>query len=217
MNRELLAVAVFAVTSIGVACADGTNNLGGKLELVAKEWVRVSPISAEEKTGYRCCPACDTKKRGEVSGGGRKPYRQKGTGRARQGSTRSPQFRGGGVVFGPHPRSYAQRLPRQMRRLALCGALTSKLDDDAIRVVEGFGLEGPRTRDLVSVLEALGRAEGKVLIVAPGTDETLILSARNLPGVEVIRADSLNVVSVLDADTVLIEQPALTTMQEVYA
>ena len=159
----------------------------------------------------------DTKKRGEVSGGGRKPYRQKGTGRARQGSTRSPQFRGGGVVFGPHPRSYAQRLPRQMRRLALCGALTSKLDDDAIRVVEGFGLEGPRTRDLVSVLEALGRAEGKVLIVAPGTDETLILSARNLPGVEVIRADSLNVVSVLDADTVLIEQPALTTMQEVYA
>jgi len=159
----------------------------------------------------------DTKKRGEVSGGGRKPYRQKGTGRARQGSTRSPQFRGGGVVFGPHPRSYAQRLPRQMRRLALCGALTSKLDDDAIRVVEGFGLQGPMTRDLVSVLEALGRAEGKVLIVAPGTDEALILSARNLPGVEVIRADSLNVVSVLDADTVLIEQPALTTMQEVYA
>jgi len=159
----------------------------------------------------------DTKKRGEVSGGGRKPYRQKGTGRARQGSTRSPQFRGGGVVFGPHPRSYAQRLPRQMRRLALCGALTSKLDDDAIRVVDGFGLEGPRTHDLVSVLEALGRAEGKVLIVAPGTDEALILSARNLPGVEVIRADSLNVVSVLDADTVLIEQPALTTMQEVYA
>jgi large subunit ribosomal protein L4 len=159
----------------------------------------------------------DTKKRGEVSGGGRKPYRQKGTGRARQGSTRSPQFRGGGVVFGPHPRSYAQRLPRQMRRLALCGALTSKLDDDAIRVVEGFGLEEPRTRDLVSVLEALGRAGGKVLIVAPGTDEALILSARNLPGVEVIRADSLNVVSVLDAAMVLIEQPALTTMQEVYA
>jgi len=159
----------------------------------------------------------DTKKRGEVSGGGKKPYRQKGTGRARQGSRRAPHFAGGGVVFGPHPRSYAQRLPRQMRRLALCGALTAKLDDDAIRVVDGFGLEEPKTRTLVGVLEALGRADGKVLIVAPATDETLVLSARNLPGVEVIRADSLNVVSLLDADTVVIEQPAIDRMTEVYA
>ena len=159
----------------------------------------------------------NTKRRGEVAGGGKKPYRQKGTGRARQGSIRSPQFTGGGVVFGPHPRSYAQRLPRQMKRLALCGALTSKLDDDAIRVVNGFGLETPRTRDLVDILGALGRADGRVLIVAPGTDETLLLSARNLPGVEVIRADSLNVVAVLNADTVLIEEPALSKMEEVYA
>ena len=159
----------------------------------------------------------NTKRRGEVAGGGKKPYRQKGTGRARQGSTRSPQFTGGGVVFGPHPRSYVQRLPRQMKRLALCGALTSKLEDDAIRVVNGFGLETPRTRDLVDILGALGRADGRVLIVAPGTDETLILSARNLPGVEVIRADSLNVVAVLNADTVLIEEPALSKMEEVYA
>jgi large subunit ribosomal protein L4 len=159
----------------------------------------------------------NTKRRGEVAGGGKKPYRQKGTGRARQGSTRSPQFAGGGVVFGPHPRSYVQRLPRQMKRLALCGALTSKLEDDAIRVVNGFGLETPRTRDLLGVLDALGRADGRVLIVAPGTDETLILSARNLPRVEVIRADSLNVVAVLNADTVLIEEPALSKMEEVYA
>jgi large subunit ribosomal protein L4 len=159
----------------------------------------------------------DTKKRGEVSGGGKKPYRQKGTGRARQGSIRSPHYRGGGVVFGPHPRSYVQRLPRQMRRLALVGALTSKLDDDAIRIIDAFGLEGPKTRDLVGVIEALGRSGGRVLIVAPGTDETLILSARNLPRVEIIRADSLNVVALLNADTVLIEQPALSTMEEVYA
>jgi large subunit ribosomal protein L4 len=159
----------------------------------------------------------DTKRRGEVSGGGKKPYRQKGTGRARQGSIRSPQFEGGGVVFGPHPRSYAQRLPRQMKRLALCGALTSKLDDDAVRVIDQFGLEGPKTRDMVAIIEALGRSNGRVLIVAPGTDETLILSARNLPRVEVIRADSLNVVAVLNADTVLIEQSALTRMEEVYA
>ena len=159
----------------------------------------------------------DTKKRGEVAGGGKKPYRQKGTGRARQGSIRAPHYAGGGVVFGPHPRSYAQRLPRQMKRLALCGALTAKLGDDAIRVVDGLGLEAPRTRDLVEVLANLGRSDGRVLIVAPGTDEMLILSARNLPGVEVIRADSLNVVALLNADTVLIEQPALSKMEEVYA
>ena len=159
----------------------------------------------------------DTKRRGEVSGGGRKPYRQKGTGRARQGSTRSPHYRGGGVVFGPHPRSYEQRLPRQMKRLALCGALTSKLDDGAVRVIDAFGLEEPKTREVVAIIEALGRSGGRVLIVAPSTDETLILSARNLPRVEVIRADSLNVVAVLNADTVLIEQSALNRMEEVYA
>ncbi len=159
----------------------------------------------------------DTKKRGEVSGGGKKPYRQKGTGRARQGSRRAPHYVGGGVVFGPHPRSYAQRLPRQMKRLALCGALTAKLDDDAIRVIDGFGIEEPKTRELVGIIEALGRDEGRVLIVAPDTDATLILSARNLPKVEVIRADSLNVVSLINADTILIEQPALSRMEEVYA
>ena len=159
----------------------------------------------------------NTKRRGEVAGGGKKPYRQKGTGRARQGSIRSPQYTGGGVVFGPHPRSYVQRLPRQMKRLALCGALTAKLDDGAIRVVDAFGMEGPKTRNVIDILAALGRSEGRVLIVAPGTDETLILSARNLPGVEVIRADSLNVVALLNADTVLIEQPALIKMEEVYA
>jgi large subunit ribosomal protein L4 len=104
-----------------------------------------------------------------------------------------------------------------MRRLALVGALTAKLDDGAIRIIDDFAFEGPKTRDLVGVLDALGRSEGRVLIVAPDTNETLILSARNLPGVEVIRADSLNVVAVLNADTVLIEQPALSTMEEVYA
>jgi large subunit ribosomal protein L4 len=159
----------------------------------------------------------DTKRRGEVAGGGKKPYRQKGTGRARQGSIRSPQFRGGGVVFGPHPRSYVQRLPRQMKRLALVGALTSKLDDEAIRVIDSFGLQGPKTRDIVGIIGALNCPKGRVLIVAPGTDETLVLSARNIPGVEVIRADSLNVVALLNADAVLIEQPALSRMEEVYA
>ena len=158
----------------------------------------------------------DTKTRGEVRGGGRKPYRQKGTGRARQGSIRAPHYRGGGAVFGPHPRSYEQRLPRKMKRLALRGALTAKLGDDAIRILDSFALEAIRTRDLVSVLGALN-ATGRVLVVAPGRDEKLDLSARNLPRVEVILADSLNVVDLLRADVVLIEQPALARMEEVYA
>ena len=158
----------------------------------------------------------DTKTRGEVRGGGKKPYRQKGTGRARQGSRTAPHYRGGGAVFGPHPRSYEQRLPRKMKRLALRGALTAKLGDEAIKVIDAFGLEAIRTRDLAGVLGAL-EARGRVLVVAQGRDEKLELSARNLPTVEVILADSLNVVDLLKADLVLIEQPALARMEEVYA
>jgi large subunit ribosomal protein L4 len=158
----------------------------------------------------------DVKSRGEVRGGGKKPYRQKGTGRARQGTRTAPHYRGGGAVFGPHPRSYEQRLPRKMKRLALRGALTAKLGDEAIKVVDAFGLDAIRTKDLVGVLGAL-EARGRVLVVAPGRDERLELSARNLPTVEVILADSLNVVDLLKADVVLIEQPALARMEEVYA
>jgi large subunit ribosomal protein L4 len=124
---------------------------------------------------------------------------------------------GGGVVFGPHPRSYAQRLPRQMKRLALCGALTAKLADGAIRVVDNLGLKSPKTRDLFGVMDLLGVGDGRVLIVAPATDEVLVLSARNLPDVEVIRADSLNVLALLNADAIVIEQPALSRMEEVYS
>ena len=157
----------------------------------------------------------DTKTRGEVRGGGAKPYKQKGTGRARQGSRSAPHYAGGGVVFGPHPRSYEQRLPKRMKRLALHGALTSKFDDGAIRVVDELGLDAPKTRDLVGYFEAL-KAGGRILVIASG-DHNLELSARNLPGVVVIRADSLNIVDVLNADTVLITQPSLTKMAEVYA
>ena len=158
----------------------------------------------------------DTKTRGEIRGGGKKPYRQKGTGRARQGTRTAPHYRGGGVVFGPHPRSYEQRLPRKMKRLALRGALTAKLGDEAIKVIDTFALEAIKTRDLAAVLGALD-ARGRILVVAPGRDERLELSARNLPTVEIILADSLNVVDLLKADIVLIEQPALARMEEVYA
>ena len=158
----------------------------------------------------------DTKTRGEVRGGGKKPYRQKGTGRARQGTKSAPHYRGGGAVFGPHPRSYEQRLPKKMRRLALRGALTAKLGDEAIRIVDAFALERIKTRDFAGILVALN-ATGRVLIVAPAGDEQLRLSTRNLPTVEVILADSLNVVDLLKADVILIEQPSLARMQEVYA
>ena len=158
----------------------------------------------------------DTKTRGEVRGGGRKPYRQKGTGRARQGSRTAPHYRGGGVVFGPHPRSYVQRLPKKMRTLALRGALTAKLGDEAIRVIDAFDLERIKTKDLVGVLDAL-KANGRILLVSPAVDARLRLSAQNLPRVEVILADSLNVVDLVKADTIVIEQPALARMEEVYA
>ena len=158
----------------------------------------------------------DTKTRGEVRGGGKKPYKQKGTGRARQGTRTAPHYRGGGAVFGPHPRSYEQRLPRKMKRLALRGALTAKLADEAIKVIDTFALESIKTRDLAGILGAL-EARGRILVVAPGRDERLELSARNLPTVEVILADSLNVVDLLKADLVLIVEPALARMEEVYA
>ncbi len=157
----------------------------------------------------------DTKTRGEVRGGGAKPYRQKGTGRARQGSRTAPHYRGGGAVFGPHPRSYEQRLPRKMKRLALRGALTAKFGDEQLKVIDTFGLDAIKTKDLASVLRALD-ATGRVLVVAPDRDQTLELSARNLPKVNVILADSLNVVDLIDADLVLIEQPAVARIESVY-
>ena len=163
----------------------------------------------------------DTKTRGQVRGGGKKPYRQKGTGRARQGSRVAPHYRGGGVVFGPHPRSYDQKLPKKMRRLALRSALSAKFTDDAIKVVQAFGMaDEPKTKAFVGVLEALGAGDGherRVLVVAPTKDEPLLRSAQNLPSVTVILADSLNVVDLLNADAVLIEQPALARIEEVYA
>jgi len=158
----------------------------------------------------------DTKTRGEVRGGGAKPYRQKGTGRARQGSRSAPHYAGGGVVFGPHPRSYEQRLPKRMKRLALHGALTAKYGDGAIRVVDELGLDAPKTQVLLGYLTNL-KASGRILVVATGADANLEISARNLPRVSIIRADSLNIVDVLNADTLLITQPSLEKMAEVYA
>ena len=160
--------------------------------------------------------SADTLTRGEVRGGGRKPWRQKGTGRARQGTRNAPQWAGGGVVFGPHPRSYVQRMPAKMRRSALRGALSAKQADGAVRVVTGFDLDEIKTRAMLERLEAW-KAEGKVLLVLPARDPTVERSARNLREVRVIIADSLNVVDLLEADTVVFTREALDRAQEVYA
>ncbi len=157
-----------------------------------------------------------TKTRADVRGGGRKPYRQKGTGRARQGTRSAPHYKGGGVVFGPSPRKYDKRLPKRMRRIALVGALTSKFDDGVIKVVNDLALDEIKTRQLLGHLSSLSAA-GKILVVEDGKNEALELSARNVPDLVIIRADSLNIVDVLDADVIVITAPSIPTMSEVYA
>ncbi|MGH8733892.1 MAG: 50S ribosomal protein L4, partial [Burkholderiales bacterium] len=154
--------------------------------------------------------------RGQVRGGGMKPWRQKGTGRARQGTRSAPHWKGGGVVFGPHPRGYAQRMPAKMRRAALQGVLSGKADDGALRVVEGFGLETMGTKAFAERLVAW-KTEGKVLVVLPARDPIVERSCRNLREVRVILADSLNVIDLLEADTVVFTRAALDRAQEVYA
>jgi large subunit ribosomal protein L4 len=155
--------------------------------------------------------------RAEVAGGGRKPYKQKGTGRARQGSIRTPLRPGGGVIFGPKPRSYELAMNRKERRLALRTALMSRTGD--IVVVQGFasGLESPKTREITAALQRLGVAPGaKVLLVLDGATETVKLSVRNLATVKLIAADQLNVFDLLNASKLVLSEEALAKIQEVY-
>jgi large subunit ribosomal protein L4 len=156
----------------------------------------------------------DTKNRSEVRGGGRKPYRQKGTGRARQGSIRSPQWEGGGVVFGPTPRSYAQDMPRKQRRLALRSALSAKAAAGELTVLDAFELDAPRTRAVTELLASLD-AGRRVLLVIGSHNAMLERSARNIPYVQVILASNLNVRDLLVAETVLITRDAVEHTVEV--
>ncbi len=150
----------------------------------------------------------NTKTRSEVRGGGRKPWRQKGTGRARHGSIRSPQWRGGGVTFGPKPRDYTQRTPRKMRRLALRSALSVRAADGKVKVVESFGWAEPKTKQAVTLLAAMG-VEGKTLVVLGRLDEIAERSLRNLPMVNTLVPDQLNPYDVLWADTVIFTSETL--------
>ncbi len=157
-----------------------------------------------------------TKTRGMVRGGGRKPWRQKHTGRARHGSIRSPLWRGGGVVFGPQPRDYSYEMPKKQRRLALKTALSAKLKDGELIVVDKISFEQPKTKEMVSLLKSLGLNGNSVLIVTADKDENVYLSARNIPGVTVMRAMDLNTYQVLVHQRVVLTKDALQKIQEVW-
>lgn len=156
-----------------------------------------------------------TKTRTEVSGGGKKPWRQKGTGHARQGSTRAPQWTHGGIALGPKPRSYRFALPKKMRRLALKSAFSSKVAADDMLVLDSLAMDEYKTKTIVSMLAALG-ADKKVLLVLPEKNEKVVCSARNIPGVKTALVNTLNVYDVLNADKFIVVKDAVAQMEEVY-
>ena len=158
----------------------------------------------------------DTKTRGEVSGGGRKPWRQKGTGRARQGSTRAPHWAGGGVVFGPTPRGYNQDMPRKQRRLALRSALSVKASDNQIVVLDSFTAEAPKTKAIASMLQAIDAGK-RVLMVLGAHNEMLERSARNIPEVRTLLVGNLSVRDLITAETVVMTKDAVDYCQEAWA
>ena len=157
------------------------------------------------------------KNRTEVAGGGKKPWRQKGTGRARQGSIRAPQWRGGGVVFGPNTnRNYKLKMNKKVRQLALKSALSQKVIDNEMTVLDNIAFDAPKTKAMVKVLEAL-EANRKTLIVMDEVDETVALSARNIPGVKVINSKGLNVYDILDSTKLVMTEGAIKAVEEVLA
>jgi large subunit ribosomal protein L4 len=197
---------------IDVAVVDARGGEVGKVTLPApfsgrvSDWVLFEQVVAQRASKRRGTHAAKT--RGLVSGAGKKPWKQKGTGRARAGSVRSPIWRGGGVSFGPQPRSYAYRLPRQARRAALTSALAQKARDGQVRVIDGFKFDAPKTKTMRALLATLG-VKGSVLIVVAERDTNVELSGRNLPGVRVLPVMGLNVEDVLRHETLLVAKPAL--------
>ena len=198
---------------------DGTET--GKLELpeklfgrdVNKHVIHEAVVSylANQRQG-----TASTKERSDVKGGGRKPYRQKGTGRARAGTIRSPLHRGGGIVFGPHPRDYNRNLPRKVKRLALLSSLSSRAKDGDIMVIKALDFSEPKTNRFAGILRNIDVADKKILVVIDETNEATIKSARNIPGVEVTRANMVNPYHVMWADKILLTEGAINRMEEVF-
>lgn len=158
-----------------------------------------------------------TKTRGMVRGGGRKPWKQKGTGRARCGSTRSPIWVGGGTTFGPQPRSYAKKMPRKARRLALCCALSAKVAAGEMVIVEGLTFDAPKTKNVVAMLGAFDAADKKALIITNGDNVNVELSARNMPKVTAISNMGLNCFDILNSNKVFLDKEIVEQIEEVLA
>jgi len=156
----------------------------------------------------------NTKTRAKVSGGGRKPWRQKGTGRARQGSIRAPHWKGGGTVFGPHPRSYRQRMPRKMRRLALKSALSVKAAENSIVLLDELAMGEPKTQNMLAVLDNL-QVESSALILLPERDFNVEKSASNIPDVKTLHASNLNVIDILNYDTLILPVKSLAIIEQI--
>lgn len=154
--------------------------------------------------------------RAEVRGGGKKPWRQKGTGRARQGSTRAPQWTHGGVVFAPKPRDYSFSVNKKVKRLAMKSALSSKVNDDQIIVIDSISMDDYKTKTIVNMLKAIG-SEKKALIVLPEVSDKIVASAKNIPGVKTAQVNTLNVYDILNADKFIIVKDAVKKIEEVYA
>ncbi len=158
----------------------------------------------------------DTKTRAEVRGGGKKPWRQKGTGRARQGSTRSPQWVGGGVVFGPHPRKYTQALPRQMRVLAIRSVLSAKIKDERVSVIQGLDGIEPKTKTFKAIIEKLPESRSHLVVIAE-KDDVIDRAASNLPNVHTILASYVNVRDVLKYERLIVTPEAIAKIEELWA
>lgn len=157
----------------------------------------------------------DTKTRSEVSGGGRKPWRQKGTGRARQGSTRAPHWYHGGIVFGPHPRTYGKKMNRKERVLALKSALSYKVEENEIIILDELNVKTPKTKDMIKLLNDI-KAPKKTLIVVDELTDNLILATRNIPKVELLEAGEINVLDIIGADGLVITKKAVEMIEEAY-
>lgn len=155
----------------------------------------------------------NTKERGQVRGGGRKAYRQKGTGRARRGSIRSPLLKGGGTVFGPSPRDYSYKMPKKSRQLARKSAWSAKVNDEAVKIIEDFSFDEPKTSKIADILKGIDANDQKVLILTAESDMIVYKSARNIPNVQVLEANKPTTYQILDADVILIQESGVDVLQ----
>jgi large subunit ribosomal protein L4 len=204
-------VALYDITGSQVGDIELNDNIFGVEVNTHVMYEAVKNYLANQRQGTQ-----SAKTRADVRGGGRKPWRQKGTGRARQGSIRAPQWKGGGVVFAPKPRDYSYSIPKKIKRLALKSALSSKVQDKEIIVVDRLVLEQPKTKEMIKVLKNLNSGK-KTLVVIPERDEAVVRAAANIPGVKTAYVNTINVYDILNCDSFLITKDAVNKVEEVYA